>query len=125
MIRITLGLFMLAAGCIILGDPQAAIAQKGGNNGTIVKVDVKTGAITFKMLVPVKGTKKKLELGEKEYLLSDDAKVTINDGGEKKSMTGKEALASGLLKEGLTATFNPDGDLMLKELNVGGVAKKK
>jgi hypothetical protein len=124
MLRACFALMLLAGGCLFLVSPETALAQKGGNSGTIKKVDPKSGAITFSMQVPIKGMKKKTELGEKELLLDDDAKVTVLDGGQKKTMTGKEALAAGVIKEGATATFVPDGSFKIKELNVGDMAKK-
>ena len=117
-------LFGLLVGgfCLILSDPQFAVAQRGGNTGTISKVDAKTGVIAINMLVVAK---KKKELMDKEYILNEDAKVIINDGREKKTMTGKEALKAGVIKEGATVSFVPDGDLKIKELTIGNAAKKK
>jgi hypothetical protein len=84
---------------------------------------MKTRIIAIKMLVVV--SKKKRELTDKEWFLNEDAKVIINDGGEKREMTGKEALAAGAIKEGVSVTFTPDGDLNIKELIVGAGVKKK
>lgn len=125
MVRIILRLFLVAGFFgLMLSDPQIASAQKGGNSGTIKKVDAKNGVVTFTMQVPVKGAKKKTELGEREFILKDDAKVTIVEGGKKTEMTGKEAMTSGAIKEGTMATFVPEGDLKIKELTVGGGGKK-
>jgi hypothetical protein len=123
MIRVFLGL-ALAGGlfALLLSDPPLASAQKGGNSGTVSKVNPKTGAIAINMLIVAK---KKREQTDKEYFLNDDAKVTITEGGETKTMTGKEALESGMIKEGARVTFVPEGDLKIKELTVGGVGKKK
>ncbi len=106
----------------LLFDPPAAHAQKGGNSGTIAKVDAKSSTVTIKMIM---AKKKKRELVEREFILNDDAKVTIHDNGEKKTWTGKEALAKGLIKEGMVASFTPEGDLKLKELVLGEKKKGK
>ncbi len=124
MIRVLFGLILVAGIAAILSDPQTLLAQKGGNSGVVKKIDPATGTITFTMQVPIKGTKKKTELGEKEFFLTDDAKVTINEGGQTKTMTGKEAIAAGVVKAGTAATFVPD-DLKLKELTLGGGKKMK
>lgn len=121
MLRLTLMLALVAGFCLLLADPQNAVAQKGGNNGTLTKINTKTGAITINMYVVAK---KKRELTDKEYFLNDDARVVINEGKETKTMTGKEAIAAGALKEGDMVSFTPDGDLKIKELIVG-VSKKK
>jgi hypothetical protein len=124
MVRVVLGLSLVAGFFwLLMSDPQFASAQKGGNSGTVSRVDAKTGIIAIKMLVAT--TKKKKELTDKEWVLNDDAKVTINDGGDKKEMTGKEALASGAIKEGASVTFTPEGDLKIKELIIGAGGKKK
>jgi hypothetical protein len=123
MVRVLLGLTLAGAlFALMLSDPPTASAQKGGNSGTVAKVNPKTGAIAINMVIVAK---KKREQTDKEFFLNDDAKVTITDGGETKTMTGKEALESGAIKEGARVTFVPDGDLKIKELTVGGVGKKK
>ena len=122
MIRAALGLLLAAGFCLML-DTQEVLAQKGGNSGTISKVNAKSGSITINMMVRVK---KKNEVVDKEFFLNDDAKVTISESGEKKTLTGKEALAMDALKEGAAVTFTTEaGDLKIKELNVGGPSKKK
>jgi len=119
--RLPLGLVLVAGFLLILSDPQIISAQKGGNNGTIAKLDAKAGSITINMLIVAK---KKKELTDKEYFLKDDAKVIINDGGTRKTLTGKEAFASGALKAGMAVTFNAVGELTITELTVGGGGKK-
>jgi hypothetical protein len=123
MIRVILGLFLAGGFILLVHDTREIAAQKGGNSGTISKINSKTGSIAINMYVAVK--KKKKELVDKEYFLNDDAKVTIKDGGESKTYTGKEALEKGVLKEGDAVTFTPDGDLKIKELNVGGKKKQE
>ena len=122
MVRAFLGLLLVAGFYLMLSDPQIASAQKGGNAGKIVKIDAKTGAITINTLVTV--SKKKKELTDSEFFLNDDAKVTINDGGEKKTMTGKEAIKEGAIKEGMQCTFAANG-VKITELTIGGPAKGK
>jgi hypothetical protein len=122
MLRVFLGLLLAAGFFLLLSEPENAVAQKGGNSGTITKVNPKNGAITINMFVVAK---KKKELTDKEYFLNDDAKVTINEGGEQKIMTGKDAIKDGVIKEGMTCTFVPDGDLKIKELELGVGKKKK
>ncbi|MCE9532945.1 MAG: hypothetical protein K8T89_17745 [Planctomycetes bacterium] len=117
MIRLVLGFALLVSFFLLFSDPQVASAQKGGNAGTIKKVDAKNGIVTIRRATLPKKSK---EDAEKEFLLNDDAKVTIVDGGQKKTMTGKEALAAGLIKEGAAVSYVPDGDLKLKELTIGG-----
>lgn len=121
MIRIALGLLLLVGFLALLSDPRMVSAQKGGNSGTISKVDAKSGVITINMLIV---SKKKKELTDKEYSLEDDAKVVIADGGVKKSMTGKEALTAGVLKPGTTVTFVAENDIKIRELTVGVIGKK-
>ncbi len=120
MARILPGLLLVFGFFLLLSDPRSASAQKGGNNGTITKVDAKSGAITINMLVVAK---KKKELMDKEYFLNDDAVVIIVEGGAKKTLTGKEALASGALKTGTAVTFSAINELNIKELTVGGGKK--
>lgn len=120
--HVFLSLLLITGFWFLLSDPHAAIAQKGGNTGTITKIDAKNGAITINMLVVAK---KKKELMDKEFFLNDDAKVTINETTGKKTMTGKEAIKAGVIKEGAMCSFVPDGDLKIKELTIGESAKKK
>jgi hypothetical protein len=110
-----LGLLIACGFCLTLGS-QEAFAQKGGNSGTVTKIDAKLGTITINMQITVK---KKKEIVDKEFFLNDDAKVTIAEGKDKKIYTGKEALANGSIKEGAAVTFTPEGDLKIKELVVG------
>jgi len=119
MIRVALGLLLALGFCLTL-ETQEAVAQKGGNSGTVAKVNAKSGTITINMMVRVK---KKNELVDKEFFLNDDATVTISEGGTKKTLSGKEALEMDAIKEGVTVTFTTEsGDLKIKELTVG--AKK-
>jgi len=122
MTRLILGLLLLGCLTYLLSDPQVATAQKGGNSGTVSKVDPKLGVVTINMMVM---EKKKKEEVDKEFLLAPDAKITIVEGGKKTTMTVKEALENKAIKIGSAATFVTDGGLTLKELTVGEGAKKK
>ena len=109
----------LLAGVILTAHAQTPVTP---GTGTLKKIDAQAGTVTIE--VPVKNKKKKDE-SEKEYLLTADAVVTITVEGVKKELTGKDALASGVLKEGDSVTFKAVGDLKIVELTVNPAKKKK
>ncbi len=83
--------------------------------GTVVNVDSKLGSITLNRTKNTQGTS---EVIEQQFLIDAAATVTFADG--RKTITGKEALAAGAIKEGDPVMFRvEESEIKILGLSIG------
>jgi hypothetical protein len=104
---------------LVVGVSVAGAGKKKGHNvsGTVKKVDAATGTVTV-------AVKKKKETTDKDFTIPDEAKVVVQQGKEKKELTGKAGLKDEQVKEGVPVTIVSDADGKVVEVRFGKAAKK-
>jgi hypothetical protein len=88
--------------------------------GKITKVDAASGTIT--VAVKAKGEK---EAKDTTFTITDDVKVMILDGEQKKEMVGKEGLKDAKFKEGEMVTIKTDEAGKVLGVQIGAGKKKE
>jgi hypothetical protein len=111
----------IGAGVGLADDKKADKGKKGTNySGVIKKIDAAAGTLT----VTVKG-KKGEEAKDMEFKVDDTTKVTVFQGEDKTTLSGKAGLKNDQFKEGAKVMVKTDTDNKVSEIQLGSAPKKK